>query len=349
MKKLGVLMLAILATVNAQQGGIQVGQSRVPAWPTGATEPPAVFADKFFVYWDPFTNEYVISYPEGLGLGDAAKTGKRITFRWEPGFVVEPEIAVAITKDDATGRFIYDYTVKNGPKAKRAIRYFKIVVASHDNTVALEHPRWHGRLGSPEVAEQAALRPQATDPLAEKGMREGLLGPSASKGKFATWGWMKGLNRYDTLQPGMTESGFRLTSAFRPGITSAYSTTGNALRTPGDLPGPVTDQLVAVLTPEMVDKVTIAIGPRFGPGGPQGVVWKANDYLFGIGRLILADRLSANSPFVKELQATLKFIAETMGSGEDGREPTTAAINIKTAPSTQLERELLQAVQLAFQ
>ena len=335
MKKVWVLSLAILTFAVAQQPAgqqpVRMTLTDVPLWDPASKEPPAKFADTNYVYLDLSTQEYVISYPMGLERGET--TGPRLTFRHEPGWVVDPDVSVAIKKDPSRG-LTYEYSVRNGPSAKREIRFFKIVVPSQDDELVMEHPRWLGNQGSPNVAPLAGLR----DP------RD--LRVRANMGKWASW---TSSNRAAPIAPGAVESGFRLNSAYRPGITSAYSTNGSILAPPYPLPGPVLDQIQPLMLPEKDEKIVLTFGPKFGPGGPQSASWVANDYLYGIQRLILAQRLSADSPFVKELQAALRSITENPSAIEGREDPTYAPVKLASTPSTQLERELEQAVWLAFQ
>ncbi len=329
MQKLCASILTILAVAAAQQpAGLTL--TDVPLWDPASKEPPAQFADTQYVYIDLSTQEYVISYP--VGLGEGQKNGPRITFRYQPGWVVEPDVAMTIGKDPSRG-FIYDYTVKNDAKARRAIRFFKVVVPSQDDAILMEHPRWFGNTGSPNVA-----------PLA--GLREGSdLRVQANMGKFASW---TNSNRAAAIAPGTVEAEFRLISTFRPGITSSYSTNGNALAPPEPLPGAVLDQLMPLMLPEKNQKIVLTFGPKFGPGGPQSASWIANDYAYGIQRLIVARRLWADSPFVEELLAALRSIAE-MGAAEQRADPLFAPVKVEAQPGTPLERELEQAVMLALQ
>lgn len=152
----------------------------------------------FFVYIDLDTQEYVISYPEDPSTAG----GRRITVRFEPGHLVEPEITVAIQQD--SGKFIYTYTVRNGEKARRPLRWFHIVAASNDDSAAPSHPRWGASVGSPSVAPQGGLIDAPARRL------------SADMGKFVSW-----VNSAQPIMPGQTVAGFRLTSTFRPGITTS--------------------------------------------------------------------------------------------------------------------------------
>lgn len=287
----------------------------------------------------------MISYPSGLIDGE--NSGPRVTFRHQPGgFPIKPQISVAMSKD-SQGEFSYVYTVNNRSDAQKAIRFFKIVAASHDNSIRLDHPRWPSTMGSPNVAPEAG--PQ--DAIAQAGQQEGWQAEKqaarvqAHRGKFA--GWLNSTHA-QPIEPGKSETGFRARSMFRPGFTVAYSTTGEALRTPGPLPRPVEEQLFPEISDDKSYNLTLTFGPKFGPGAPHGAPWMASEYSYGIQRLIVAKLLSEDSPCVKEALAMMQTVMG-MGRAElDQEDSKTAPISITAKPPTLLERELLQAMQLAF-
>lgn len=317
-----ILTLACFCLAASVGLGQQPRIFDVPPWPSSGVLSPEM-AEKYFVYIDMETQEYVISYPEGLGILDEPYTGRRITFRWEPQNLVEPEIAVAITKME-NGKFVYEYTVRNNEKAKRPLRSFKLVATSTDDSIVLDHPHWNHTHRS----RNRAVAPRA-------GLLEGPeLRLQANMGKFVSW---FAPDAARSIRPGQTVGGFRVVSAFRPGITTAYSGTGKALSTPGGLPPEVSDILLPLLRPEKNKKVNLTIGPKWGTELDD--VYVVSDFAYGIRRLVNRRRLLADSPFVQEMLTVLTSFANA------GR---AYAIDLKAAPSTPLENEIVSAVRLTF-
>lgn len=81
---------------------------------------------------------------------------------------------------------------------------------------------------------------------------------------------------------------------------------------------------------------SITLGPRYGPDAPDAGI--ASDYLVGIQELVRIHRLETDSPFVKEVIANLDAIA----SG------SSAQIPITQKPHSELETEILNALQLSL-
>ena len=299
----------LAAALAVGQQNHEVGFSTIPPWPND-NQPPADLADTHFVYTDVKTGEYVISYPEGLGTPD--RTNRRMTFRWEPANLVDPQVSVKMSKSP-DGSVTYDYTVTNGPKGKRALRWFSIVAPSGDDTVKTSHPKWHA---DPPAMPGAA--PQA-------GLKDGPeLRVAANMGRFVSW-----VNQtQDPLLSGRSMSGFRLSSKFRPGVVTAYAHTGNVLATPVSLP---------LMKPEVDYRSTLTIGPKFDPRMDDAYV--SSDYAFCVQRLVNAGRLSADSPFVKEALSLLNTIMEANKG---------MAINFSAKPANPTEAELAAALQLTF-
>ena len=80
----------------------------------------------------------------------------------------------------------------------------------------------------------------------------------------------------------------------------------------------------------------ITLGPRYGPDDPATRI--ASDYMVGIQELVRIHRLEANSPFIREVIADLDAIA----SG------SSAQILITQKPNSELEAEILNALQLSL-
>ena len=302
----GIILFAAAAALCAQQ----VGMSPIPPWPGSEERLDPELAKKYFVYLDIQTGEYVISYPEGIDRGETS--GRRITVRWEPANLVDPLVRVNLSKNSDGYR--YTYTVTNGPKARRSIKWFSVVVPAGDDTVRISHTGW------------SALRPPPPEG------QPGFLRMRSGGGRFVTW-----LNHSaEDLARGRTINGFELRSAMRPGIVTAYAHSGTALAVREPLPGPVLDQIKPLMVPEVDYASTLTIGPKHDPQMSDGFV--ANDWAYGIRRMI-PSRLSDESPWVRE---TLQML-ETMMHASN---PMPFAV--RAAPSTEAEKELAAALTVAF-
>lgn len=328
---LATIVLALLAPAGTAQQQASGGISMVPPWPSNGKPPPEL-AGKQFVYLDLETREYVICYPRGLETGEGL-SGPLVTLRWRPANLVEPEIAVTVSRN-LSGQFVYDYTLRNGATAKQPLNAFSLVVPTTDKSIRLEHPRW--RNTGPPLPEHPARPPVAP--------QAGFYDPPelrirANMGMFFGW---RSSDVAPALAPGQTLSGFRAVSSFRPGITTAYARNASALSFPRRAPGGgVMEQLLPLQRAEVNSKWTLTIGPKFDTeGGPEmSDVWVAADFAHGIHRLLNHGRLSDRSAFVQELLALLQSFVD---AGYAYR------VEFEAAPSAGLESELASAIRLAL-
>lgn len=331
---LATIVLALLAPAGTAQQQASGGISMVPPWPSNGKPPPEL-AGKQFVYLDVETGEYVICYPRGLETGEGL-SGPLVTLRWAPGNLVEPEIAVTVSRN-LSGEFVYDYTMRNGATAKRPMNSWSLVVPPTDRSIRLEHPRWYSSRRNPVDPPPGVRDPRIAAPLA------GLYDPPklrirTNMGMFLGW---HSSSRAPVLAPGQTLSGFRAVSRFRPGITTAYARNASALSFPRRAPGELTEQVVPLKRPEINRRWVLTVGPKYDTeGGPEmSDVWVAADFAYGIRRLLNHRRLSAESPFVQEVLSLLQSFVD---AGRAYR------VEFEAAPSAGLESELASAIRLAL-
>lgn len=329
------MAFVLLAPASMAEAQVKVRFSSVPPWPTNGKPPPEL-AGKQFVYLDVETGEYVICYPRGLETGEGL-SGPLVTLRWAPANLVEPEIAVSVSRN-LSAEFVYDYTLRNSPTAKRPIKYLSLIVRPTDRSIRLEHPRWYSRQRIPVDPPPNMPDPRISAPLAgwydppELSVR-------ANMGMFLGW---TSSDVAPALAPGLTLSGFRIVSAFRPGITTAYARNASALAFPRRSPGGAVDeQLLRLQRAEVNSKWTLTIGPKFDTeGGPEmSDVWVAADFAYGIRRLLNHGRLSADSPFVQEALSLLQSFVDAERAYR---------VEFEEAPSAGLETELGSAIRLAL-
>lgn len=298
-------------------------QARVPAWPP--PPPPAdPRASGVYVFFDSTAQEYVVSFPERLKT-NRDDEGRMIEFRFQPQFVVEPQISVQVSKGE--DGFVYEYQVRNGPGARDAIRWLNFVVSPADSSLTMEHPTWATlRLTGPAVAPQAALIDW------DEMRKEGNLG------RFGTW---SSSPKGQPLEPGGIQTGFRMKSKFLPGLTTLFASTGIALRVPFELPPEVSDQVVPLLSPERNFRITVTIAPKFPPAddpsaSPASI---AQDYRNALSRLSQDGRLSGGSAFVKEADSLLRAV-----SANNSR----TKIRFLSKPQPGLESEIAAALRLVL-
>jgi hypothetical protein len=279
-----------------------------------------------YVFFDTDSAEYVVYFPERLKTG-AADDGRVLGFRFQPQFVVEPDIRVAVHSQGEG--YVYEYAVTNSASARAPIRNFILVLSPNDASARLEHPTCHP---SPTQAGRAPFAPQAA-------LFEGAeLRDPSHMGIFAYWSCG---STAEPITPGATLGKFRVFSTFLPGITTAYASTGNALRTPFELPPEVMDQIVPLLVPENSFKAAATIAPKYRSDGPEAATPRliAQDYQQALTQLTKDRRVSSESAFVDEVRALLNTVV-----GTDKRTP----IQFRSSPGSNLEKEIGAALQLAL-
>ena len=292
--------------------------SDVPLWPNKGV-PPAEIAEKYYVYADIATGEYVLYYPENLGHGEEPLSATRITERFELQNRVDPIIRVQIEQADGE-QLKYSYTLTNGANGHHAIRYWSLVAQADDDSTRLSHPKWNHYV--PRVPQRHCGRPSR--PAFRPGPP-----PASKQRKFIDW---TAREEADRVPPGVTAGRFEAISSLRSGWTTAYAVGGQSLRLKNTPPVDVMKQLGPLLKPESNWKTVLTIGPKFDSKVVDA--WIANDWAFGIRRSIVARRLSADSPFVQETLALLDVLAP----GGD------APRRVRAEPKTVLEKEIAQSL-----
>jgi len=127
---------------------------------------------------------------------------------------------------------------------------------------------------------------------------------------------------------------FQIVSSYKPGLTTAEASNYPPFQVPSTWPEVILTELTKLGDPAWSNWHTVTIGPRFDPGTPLADI--ASDFHDGLDRLIQTGRLSPKSKFVSELRVILTRAAQA------GQSQGTAVPS--TAPSTEMERELLDAV-----
>jgi len=273
---LALLTILITSGVRAQAPVVTgVGLSSVPLWPqNGDTSQPPKGQ---YVFYDPHSAEYVVYYaPEVAGGSSAQPT----VLRFGTHSLVDPEVvfAVAPTGD---GRFHYTYKVENGTHARQPIGRISILDYSDSSPqgagakwTAHVEPHKERDLGTPAVSA-SAIEWQSNSAA-----------PSIAPGSA-----MQILTIDSTSLPGFVSMALR-------GDSKSNEYTPDAV---ASLPQEVRDQLARLLNTTSDARSSMVIGPRFPRDASPSAI--AQNYSFGMQRLIRRGKLDANSPFVQKARA----------------------------------------------
>jgi hypothetical protein len=223
----------------------------------------------------------------------------------------------------AGGEYSYRYEVFNQPTADRSITMWSIVAPDGVERPPMRFGTWRGpglSSGLP-IAKQTLL-------------------PRVEPGRAMTWVYDPERGR--PIEPGGSATDFVVTSSYRPGYTTAYLKTWDAVKWPPsdpdvEWPDILVTQCLPVLSREWVDKQVLTVGPMFSPDEKPNKI--AQHFLLAIRQLDRMGELDANSPFLKELQEVLEPV---LTGGQ------TAVRSIESTPSSDRERELDQAVRLTL-
>lgn len=228
---------------------------------------------------------------------------------------IRPELRVRMNRGDEGFRYRYD--LENGKESKDSLRDFSLVLYPDPN-VKLDSAEWtKGDIAS------ADRRPKF---------------PGAPYGALA--GWTSKRNDPPFLLPGASTN-FSIATLAKPGFTVAETEHFPHMEVSDGCPNRIPDGVMDELMPVVIDygwaaDHFITLGPRYAPDTPAPRI--ASDYLAGLQELIQIHRLESDSPFVKEVIANLDAIA----SG------SSAQIPITQKPRSELEAEILNALELSL-
>jgi hypothetical protein len=227
---------------------------------------------------------------------------------------IRPDLRVRMNRSDEG--FQYRYELENRKESKDSLGDFSLVIYPDPN-VQLNSAEWtKGSIGS------ADQRPEF---------------PGAPYGALADW--TSKLND-PPLLPGASTN-FSIVSLAKPGFTVAETEHFPHTEVSDGWPNRIPDEVMDELMPVVIDyswaaDYFITLGPRYGADTAAPRI--ASDYLVGIKKLSRIHRLESDSPFLEELIANLDAIA----SG------SSAQIPITQKPGSELEAEILNALQLSL-
>ena len=331
MKRFGIPIISILAIAFLAFGQTSIRVFRVPPYPQDGQIPPQ-YANQY-VFADPLTEDYIISYPENLGTPEFAQNpGRRITARVERAIHIAPEISVETRRNE--GKYLYEYSIKNGPGARQTIKRFMISLPMLDETEPIAEPAgWiHGKLN--QLARSNSPAPTPVPAILENAD----LGIS----------WMVVGQPHTMAAQGAGARGFKILSPNKPGFVPVFVYgAAKVLAVPGELPDEVSSQLKPLMG--VADsKSVMTLGPRFKPDTHKVII--VSDLLSGINRLTSAHKLDADSPFLKEAVTALRgYMQAAEAAGETPLEEFNGpAIQVNTSPAPGLETEIYDAMKLSL-
>ena len=272
---------------------------------------------------DPRNGEFVAESVGGYGT-------RSREFRVALGNRSLPDIEFDLAAGPEEGTFDYAYRVSNGAEARAPIATWGLMTPVADHTKSLTHPLW-------PVA--TATKSDRTVTVATREGTQTGMGPLLDPGGSELVRWKMPSDRF-AIQAGSSPSLFAVRSAFRPGWTTAYVGSDDAIELPQQpLPEEVMAGLEVLSRPEHYFTGVLTVGPKFSPGTDR--TWIAGDWLFGIQSMTMGGHLSATSPYVTELLDALVRIA---ASAPEALVP----LKVRSPPKGAMEALVDKAVRMAL-
>lgn len=315
---LGVMACMIGITLLSQQSPVTGGFSPAPIWPNNGAIPTELGSK--YVFYDPSAEQLVIAMPQSWKPGAPLieSSGLRSVQRFDLNTGVRPTISASVKS--IQGKYQYAYNIENSSLAKQAVTRWDLVIPSTTPEDLIESPaNWRG---SPMKSQVSAIR--------------AALG-NASSGVLLGW-FISDLRA--TIPGGAALNDFRITSANKPGFTTAFVRGGMNVNLPADLPTEVLQQAAPVLALEFNSRPLITIGPKFAPGTSRVPI--AADFRLGISRLIQNRALNANSLAIKEALLVLTNYLEHANAVPN------VPLIFKEQPANPHEAEILNALKLSL-
>jgi len=238
MKQLQVLSLAAALSLSGV-AGIPVPQkdrvlAGMPLW-TGERS----FAEKHYVYRTADKAEFVIAYPADLEIPGRGK--QLVVDRFRLQNEVDATVTSWVARVPGQARLTYSYKVANSSAAREAIWSWSLIGSPADNQLTVETGGWRGYRAQAAVAAFSAI-------------------PDQDPGVFVSW-----TGPDSAIAPGQSNDGFRLTSDFLPGITTAAFVGGDAIHVSAELPLAVSNQLAPFFKPQFTNELELCMAPRYPP------------------------------------------------------------------------------------
>ncbi|OFW01759.1 MAG: hypothetical protein A3H94_01665 [Acidobacteria bacterium RIFCSPLOWO2_02_FULL_60_20] len=272
MRKVLAFLLLASSTMFALGQQYRSTSHQGPPWPPNGDV--SMYPPNQYVFYDSPKGEVVVYYPEDLS---SPVFSKRSELRFGSHAEVDPVIGMQVTRQ-ADGTYTYTYVFQNSPRAMRPIERFVLIVPLDDPMLSSAHPTW----GAGRKAER---------PL-----------PAGLAGTRRTRELEWRAPSVDAMIPaGGTIGSFSITSAYAPGFTMV-SVRGWIDQQYGEhiaaaLPKLVGDQLRWIMSPQVDSWQQVVIGPSFA--SDIDMLKIAQNFRYGIDRLVRSRILDGNSPFSK--------------------------------------------------
>ncbi|HYM10671.1 MAG TPA: hypothetical protein VEU62_08060 [Bryobacterales bacterium] len=255
---------------------------------------------------------------------EAGMTGPKKVVRVPLRNNLAPSVSVSVAAA-GSGTLSYKYTVSNGDSAEDAIGAFTLIVPASHPTIrakgpaAGEEPLWAGAsvFGAPAIAKQAIF-------------------PEAPLGRYLGW-----FHQDDhVIRPGEELAGFGIESSYRPGLTTAWFSTGKPLGDDIDQSWPreVFQQLKFIEDRRWREKYVITVGPMFPPDTPREAI--VASFRTDVDGMVNTGWLDRSSPFTVEVVTLLRTLGQPIRPGR-------GAV-LRSPPSSNTENAIAAALRFTL-
>ena len=315
---LSIVVIALWSVMTFAQTAVT---SPIPLWPADGNIPREL--DGKFVFFDAATGQLVVAVPENFGTpGFANAPGRRNVQRFDLNSLVQA--TVDVTVQEMQNKFRYTYRVGNSSRAKHPITNWHLALPAFETGDGAGAPaNWKA---SPMPAQASIIRTG--------------LGTNSATGVLLSF--FKDDPRSVTdpfisaVHPGGALTGFEISSARKPGFTTAFVRGGQNVNLPSDLPPEVYQQAAPALTFEFNSQPVLTLGPKFDLGTPKVSI--VQDFHLGLQRLV-QHRLLDRSPAVQEALSKLETYLKNGG----------VPLQFNEKPTLGLESEILSGMKLSLQ
>ena len=308
--------LLAIALIFGSMGAQDRKAASLPIWPEDGRIAPEYAGSSVFITAD--GHAVVVLAPESPDLG---MTGPRKTIKVPLKNDLAPAVSVTV-KPAGAERFTYEYAIENGANARDSIGAWSLIVPAGDSRLEVMRSSgsgqkpWSGAAATVPIARQAIL-------------------PSAPPGRYLLWFHQAD----DVIRPGQTRNGFSILSYFRPGLTTAWFSSGELLDFDQSWPPPIFRELELLEDRQWREKFVITVGPVFAPDTPRTSI--AERLQTDVASMIKSGRLDPSSPFTIEVQKTLGELTRPSRPSEQH--------TMRAAPRTKTEAAVAAALQFSLE
>ena len=292
-----IVWLPIFGAVLA---ALALCQDPVPVWPANGAVPSGLNGKRVFLTKDREEIVVLLPSPDGRQRALRVPLHNRISAR----------LAVSITAGG--GQYRFAYTLSNTPKSRDAVTGWSLVITPNGPGFEMSGEPWPGAPTSMPIIKQIGL--------------------DLPPGGIAMW---SPPDERHPLEPGESAAGFWISSAEKPGFTTAYVGHFPPFDASQDWPEEVLIQLSLLGDPAWSDQHIVTFGPRFLPGSPRVAI--AADFAAGIKKLIGSGNLGQGSALVQEMLRKLPGVRDDQ-----------AGLAVESKPVTPFESELKEALLLSL-